>query len=200
MKAEYYLLIKTLSRDFVKGLEALAKEENLLLIADEVQTGNGRTGKLYGYMNFDILPDIVSTAKGLAGGLPMGATLLGEKVETVLGAGMHGSTFGGNPVCAAGALNIISRIDDTLLEDVRKKSEYIFNELSGAKGVKSVSGLGLMIGIECERFADDIVKECRESGVIVIKAKHKVRLLPALNINFEDLKKAINILKEICSK
>ena len=130
----------------------------------------------------------------------MGATLLGEKVETVLGAGMHGSTFGGNPVCAAGALNIISRIDDTLLEDVRKKSEYIFGELNGAKGVKSISGLGLMIGIECERSADDIVKECRESGVIVIKAKHKVRLLPALNINFEDLKKAINILKEICSK
>ena len=189
-----------LDKDFVKGLEVLAKEENLLLIADEVQTGNGRTGKLYGYMNFDILPDIVSTAKGLAGGLPMGATLLGEKVETVLGAGMHGSTFGGNPVCAAGALNIISRIDDTLLEDVRKKSEYIFNELSGAKGIKSISGLGLMIGIECERSADDIVKECRESGVIVIKAKHKVRLLPALNINFEDLKKAINILKEICSK
>ena len=189
-----------LNFDFVKGLEALAKEEDLLLIADEVQTGNGRTGKLYGYMSFDIIPDIVSTAKGLAGGLPMGATLLGEKVENILGAGMHGSTFGGNPVCAAGALNIISRIDEDLLADVRKKSDYIFNELKDAKGIKSISGLGLMIGIECDRTTDEIIKECRENGVIVIKAKHKVRLLPALNIEFETLKKAIKILKEICAK
>jgi len=189
-----------LNKDFLHELDILAKEEDILLIADEVQTGNGRTGKLYGYMNFDIKPDIVSTAKGLAGGLPMGATLLGEKVENILSAGMHGSTFGGNPVCAAGALNIISRIDNDLLEDVCKKSKFIFDELTGAKGIISVSGLGLMIGIECERNVDDIIKECRENGVIVIKAKSKVRLLPALNIEFELLKKAINILKEICAK
>ena len=189
-----------LDKKFVSALDELAKQEKLLLIADEVQTGNGRTGMLYGYMNFGITPDIVSTAKGLAGGLPMGATLLSEKVENILGAGMHGSTFGGNPVCAAGALNIISRIDDKLLSEVRQKSEYIFQELVGAKGIKSVSGLGLMIGIECERSTDEIIKECRENGVIVIKAKQKVRLLPALNIEFETLRKAINILKEICAK
>ena len=189
-----------LKKEFLTWLEEFAKEKDLLLIADEVQTGNGRTGELYGYMNFGIKPDIVSTAKGLGGGLPIGATLLGEKVKDVLGAGMHGSTFGGNPVCAAGALNILSRIDDELLNGVKRKSEFIFNELEGAKGVKSVTGLGLMIGIECERPASEIIDECRENGVLVIKAKQKIRLLPALNIDDDKLKKAINILKEACAK
>ncbi|MBE6707502.1 MAG: acetylornithine/succinylornithine family transaminase [Ruminococcaceae bacterium] len=189
-----------LKAEFLTWLEDFAKKNDLLLIADEVQTGNGRTGELYGYMNFGISPDIVSTAKGLGGGLPIGATMLGEKVEGVLGAGMHGSTFGGNPVCAAGALNILSRLDGELLDGVKRKSEYIFSELEGAKGVKSVSGLGLMIGIECERPVSEIIEECREKGVLVIKAKQKVRLLPALNIDDEILIKAINILKEACAK
>ncbi len=189
-----------LDKDFLKGLDDIAKENDLLLIADEVQCGNGRSGELYAYMNFGITPDIVSTAKGLAGGLPMGATLLGDKVKDILGVGMHGSTFGGNPVCAAAALNVISRIDDDLLCDVKQKSKYIFEELSGAKGVKSVSGLGLMIGIETERTASDVIEECREKGVLVIKAKQKVRLLPALNIEWEQLKKAVKIIKEACAK
>jgi acetylornithine/N-succinyldiaminopimelate aminotransferase len=189
-----------LKADYLAWLREFASKNDLLLIADEVQTGNGRTGELYGYMNFGIVPDIVSTAKGLGGGLPIGATMLGEKVENVLGAGMHGSTFGGNPVCCAGALNILSRIDDELLDGVKKKSKYIFDELTGAKGVKSVTGLGLMIGIECERSATDIVNDCMENGVLVIKAKQKVRLLPALNIDFEQLTKAISILKEACAK
>lgn len=192
--------VRPLSKEFVKGLEVLAREKDLLLIADEVQTGNGRTGILYGYMNFDITPDIVSTAKGLGGGLPIGATMLGEKVETVLGAGMHGSTFGGNPVCCAGALNVLSRIDENMLAGVRERSEYIFNELNGAKGIKSVSGLGLMIGIECEKDTGEVISSCRERGVIVIKAKHKVRLLPALNIDMNDLKTAIGVLKEVCAE
>ena len=189
-----------LDSEFLSWLEGFAKEKELLLIADEVQTGNGRTGMLYGYMNFGITPDVVSTAKGLGGGLPIGATLLGEKVKDVLGAGMHGSTFGGNPVCCAGALNILSRIDDNLLEGVRRKSKYIFDELKGAKGVKSITGLGLMIGIECERPASEIIEECRNNGVLVIKAKQKVRLLPALNIDDKLLEKAIEILKEACAK
>ncbi len=189
-----------LEQEFLSELVLLAKEEDLLLISDEVQTGNGRTGKLYGYMNYGITPDIVSTAKGLAGGLPMAATLLGTKVENVLGAGMHGSTFGGNPVCAAGALNIISRLDDEMLEGVRERSKYIFNELEGAKGIISVSGLGLMIGIECKRPASEIIDECRENGVLIIKAKQKLRLLPALNIDKELLEKAIKIIKEACAK
>lgn len=189
-----------LKAEFLRELENLAKEYDVLLIADEVQCGNGRSGELYGYMNFEILPDIVSTAKGLAGGLPMGATLLGEKTADILKAGMHGSTFGGNPVCAAGAYNIISRLDKTMLDGVKERSKYIFDELSAAKGVKTVSGLGLMIGIETERPASEIIDECRENGVLVIKAKQKVRLLPALNIDMELLKKAISIIKEACAK
>ena len=189
-----------LDEAFLLELQKLATEKDILLIADEVQCGNGRTGELYGYMNFNIKPDIVSTAKGLAGGLPMGATLLGSKVKDILGVSMHGSTFGGNPVCAAGALNIISRLDETMLAGVKERSAYIFNELSNAKGIKSVSGLGLMIGIETERPASDIIDECRENGVLIIKAKQKVRLLPALNIDMDLLKKAINIIKEACAK
>ena len=189
-----------LDEAFLLELQKLAAEEEILLIADEVQCGNGRTGELYGYMNFNIKPDIVSTAKGLAGGLPMGATLLGSKVKDILGISMHGSTFGGNPVCAAGALNIISRLDENMLAGVKERSAYIFNELSNAKGIKSVSGLGLMIGIETERPASDIIDECRENGVLIIKAKQKVRLLPALNIDMDLLKKAINIIKEACAK
>ena len=192
--------VRPLDNEFLRGIEALARENNLLLIADEVQTGNGRTGKLYGYMHSGINPDIVSTAKGLGGGLPIGATMLGERVENILGAGMHGSTFGGNPIACAGALNIISRLTDECLEGVRVRSEYIFNELCGAKGVKSVSGLGLMIGIECEKDAGEVISACRERGVLVIKAKHKVRLLPALNIEMDDLKYAIDIIKEVCAE
>lgn len=184
-----------LQKDFVDGLVAVAKEKDLLLIADEVQTGNGRTGKLYGYMNFAIQPDLVSTAKGLGGGLPIGATMFGEKVQDVLGAGMHGSTFGGNPVSCAGAISILSRIDEKLLSEVREKSDYIFSALGCAEGVKSVSGMGLMIGVETEKDASEVITACRENGVLVIKAKNKVRLLPALNIPMADLEKAITVLK-----
>ena len=184
-----------LEKDFVKDLAKIASENDILLIADEVQTGNGRTGALYAYMHYGIMPDIVSTAKGLGGGLPIGACLLGEKVKDVLTAGSHGSTFGGNPIAAAGALNILSRIDDALLADVRAKSEYIFETMQGAKGVKSVSGLGLMIGIETEKDASAVIAACRENGVLVIKAKNKVRLLPPLNIPMETLAKALNVIK-----
>ncbi len=189
-----------LEQDFVKELAKIAKEEDILLICDEVQTGNGRTGKLYGYMNYEIEPDIVSTAKGLGGGLPIGATLLGEKVEKTLTPGTHGSTFGGNPICCTAALSVLSRIDEKLLLEVRQKSEYIFNTLKNAKGIISVSGMGLMIGIETVRPASDIINECIEAGVLPIKAKNKIRLLPALNIPFDLLQKGIEILKEICAK
>ena len=185
-----------LDKSFVAECVKIAQENDLLIIADEVQTGNGRTGTLYAYEQFDFTPDIVSTAKGLGGGLPIGATLLFEKVENTLGAGSHGSTFGGNPIACAGAVNIISRIDDELLEGVRVRSKYIFDTLSGAKGIKSVSGLGLMIGIETEKDSSEVLKACFEKGILPIKAKTKIRLLPALNIPMEDLKTAIEILKE----
>lgn len=165
-----------------------------------MQTGNGRSGKLYAYMNYGIQPDIVSTAKGLAGGLPLGATLLGAKVSGVFTPGTHGSTFGGNPVCCAGAISILGRIDDELLKGVRERSEFIINELSGAPGVESVTGLGLMLGVKTSKPAAEVISGCMAKGVLVIKAKDKVRLLPALNIPMEQLKQATAVIKEVCAE
>lgn len=189
-----------LDETFVKSVAELVKEKDMLLIIDEVQTGNGRTGELYAYMHYGIQPDVVTTAKGLGGGLPIGATMLGEKVKNVLTFGSHGSTFGGNPVSCAGACNIIKRIDDKLLSEVKEKSAYIFSELEGAKGVKSVSGLGLMIGVETDKPAKEIANACIEKGVLVLTAKTKVRLLPSLNIDWDDLKKGIQVLKEVIAE
>ena len=189
--------VNPLTQEFVKTIFDLAEKYDILTIADEVQTGNGRTGMLYGFMNYGVTPDIFSTAKGLGGGLPLGATVLGEKVENVLKFGDHGSTFGGNPVACAGAVSILNRIDDNLLKEVREKSEYIVNTLKNCKGVKSVAGKGLMLGIETEKDAGEVIAKCREKGVLVIKAKNKERLLPALNIPFETLKTAVNILCEV---
>ena len=184
-----------LDAEYVKKVRELCDKYECLMIVDEVQCGNGRTGKLYAYMNFGVCPDVVSTAKGLAGGLPLGATLMAEKCANVLGNGDHGSTFGGNPVCCAAAISILERIDDALLEDVRKKSEYVFSELSSAKGVTSVTGMGLMIGIKTEKDASQVIGKCIENGVLCLKAKDKVRLLPALNIPFDVLKKAVGVIK-----
>lgn len=187
-----------LSEKFVKTVFHLAEKYDILTIADEVQTGNGRTGKLYGYMNYSVCPDIFTTAKGLGGGLPLGATVFGEKTAEVLTPSSHGSTFGGNPVACAGAVSILSRIDEALLNGVCEKSKYVFDALSGANGVKSVSGMGLMIGIETEKSADEIVAECMKNGVLVIKAKSKVRLLPPLNIPWDLLERAVEALINAC--
>lgn len=191
--------VNPLDKDYVKAVAELAEKEDVLLICDEVQTGNGRTGKLYSYMNYEITPDIVSTAKGLAGGLPLGATMLGEKVQNVLTPGSHGSTFGGNPVCCAGALSILGRLDEKLFSEVREKSNYIKNQLEGAKGILGVSGLGLMLGIKTEKDAGTVIKECMDKGVLVIQAKDKVRLLPALNIPMELLETAVSVIKIVCA-
>ena len=187
-----------MEKDFVTGLADFCRAQDILLLVDEVQTGNGRTGALYAYMNYGILPDVVSTAKGLGGGLPLGAVLFGEKTEFTLGAGDHGSTFGGNPVCCAGALSVLSRIDDALLEGVRKKSAMVFDALRGAPGVESVTGMGLMIGIKTAKPAGDVVKACMEIGVLCLTAKDKVRLLPALNIPEDLLMKAVDVIKGAC--
>ena len=189
-----------LSQEFVQGLAAFAAQEDILLIVDEVQTGNGRTGALYSYMNYGVQPDIVSTAKGLGGGLPLGATLLGDKVQDTLQPGDHGSTFGGNPVCCAGAVSILSRMDEAFLAQVREKSDYVFAALSGAPGVETVTGMGLMIGIKTAKPAPDVVKACMEQGVLCLTAKDKVRLLPALNIPMETLKEAVGIIKAACAE
>ncbi|MBR5441342.1 MAG: acetylornithine/succinylornithine family transaminase [Clostridia bacterium] len=187
-----------LTEEFVKGLDKFCKDNDILLIVDEVQTGNGRTGALYGYMNFGITPDIVSTAKGLGGGLPIGATMFFEKTEGVYTPGNHGSTFGGNPVAAAGALNIIERLDDDFLAEVNKKHDYIIEQLSACEGVKGITGLGLMLGIETVKDVNEVLKACQENGVLPIKAKNKLRLLPPLNIPFEDLERAVEVIKNAC--
>ncbi len=182
--------VLNLEESFVKEIEKLAKEKDILMVVDEVQTGNGRTGKYFAYMNFGIEPDIVSTAKGLAGGLPMGAVLFGS----------HGSTFGGNPVAAAGAVSIVERIDDEFMKTVSEKSEYIIKFLKSVNGVKSISGMGLMLGIETEKDAKEVVNACLEKGLLVLTAKTKIRLLPALNISYEEIDKGLNILKEVIEK
>jgi acetylornithine/N-succinyldiaminopimelate aminotransferase len=189
-----------LKKGFVEKLSSYCKQNDILLIVDEVQTGNGRTGKMYAYMNFGIEPDIVTTAKGIGGGLPLGAAILSKKVDSVLGFGDHGSTYGGNPIACAGGVSVVERIDENLLCLVNEKSKYIFDTLSGCEGIESVSGMGLMIGIKTKKPAIDIVKKCIDEGVLCLTAKDKVRLLPALNIPMDVLKKAIEIIKKVCKE
>ncbi len=192
--------VNPLTPEFLKGTAEYCAERDILLIVDEVQTGNGRTGEFYGYMNYGITPDIVSTAKGLGGGLPLGATLLGEKVENVLGFGDHGSTYGGNPIACAGAVSALSRMDEAFLDSVKEKSRLVFESLSNAKGIESVSGMGLMIGIKTEKPAREVLLKCMEKGVLCLTAKDKVRLLPALNIPVDVLKEALNVIKSVCAE
>ena len=186
-----------LDYDFVKEIERIAKEKDILMCVDEVQTGNGRTGKYFAYMHYGIEPDIVSTAKGLAGGLPMGAVIFGDKLKDTVTPGSHGSTFGGNPIAAAGAISIVKRIDDKFLAEVTEKSKYFIDYIKNIKGVKSVSGMGLMLGIETDKKAADIANKCLEKGLLVLTAKSKVRLLPALSITKEEADKGLKILKEV---
>lgn len=188
--------VNNLTAEYVLELERVARDNDIILMVDEVQTGNGRTGKLYAYMNYGISPDVVTTAKGLGGGLPIGAAILSSKVENVLGFGDHGSTYGGNPIASAAGVSVIKRIDEKLMLEVVKKGEYIREQLSECNGVETISGMGLMVGIKTVKPAADIVKACMEKGVLCLTAKDRVRLLPALNIEWETLKKAVNIIKE----
>ena len=190
--------VTALKPDFVQGAAAFCKANDILLIIDEVQTGNGRTGTLYAYEQFGVQPDLVTTAKGLGGGLPLGACLFGEKVQDVFQPGDHGSTYGGSPTACAGAISILSRIDGKLLAEVREKSAYLFETFSGAEGIESVSGLGLMIGLKTTKPAPEILAAAREKGVLALTAKEKIRLLPALNIPMELLKEAAEIIVECC--
>ncbi len=193
--------VNDLEYDFIKAIEKIADEKDILMIVDEVQTGNGRTGKYFAYEHYDIQPDIVSTAKGLAGGLPMGAVLFGKKLKDCVAPGSHGSTFGGNPIAAAGAISIVSRIDDTFLKEVSDKSKYLRDAVSDINNVKGISGKGFMLGIETTKDAGDIANECLVKGLLVLTAhKNKVRLLPALNISYKELDEGIKILKEVIEK
>ncbi len=186
--------------EFVQKAAAYAKAHDLLLIVDEVQTGNGRTGTFFAWEQFGIAPDIVSTAKGLGGGLPIGATLFNEKTEAVFQPGDHGSTFGGNPICAAAAISIVDRLTDELLAEVKAKGEYLKETFADCPGVKSVAGMGLMIGIETEAPPKDCIAACLEAGVVVLSAKNKIRLLPPLVIEWDVLREAAETIKAVIAK
>jgi len=186
--------VVALDQEFVREAAAIAEAKGLLLLIDEVQTGNGRTGTLFAFEQYGITPDIVSTAKGLGGGLPLGATLFGERAARVFGPGSHGSTFGGNPAVCAGALHVLSRIDKDLLRGVRERAAHIRQRLEGAPGVLGVTGLGLMLGIESARPAREVVDDCLAKGAALLTAKRKVRLLPALNIPGDLLDRGLDVL------
>lgn len=192
--------VNALDSDYLTAADKLCHEQDIPFIIDEVQTGNGRTGRLYGYMHYGISPDIVSTAKGLGGGLPIGACMMNEKMETVLGFGDHGSTYGGNPVCCAGAVSVLERMDDEFLAQVTEKGNYVRTALQGQPGIEGISGMGLMVGIKTQAPAGDVVKACMEKGVLCLTAKDKVRLLPALNIPMADLEAAIDTIKAVAKE
>lgn len=188
-----------LDEEFVKVVRSICDEKDILMIADEVQTGIGRTGKLLAAEHFGIKADITTLAKGLAGGVPIGACLASEKCSSVLTPGTHGSTFGGNPLACAGGNVVMTKVcAEGFLDEVSKKSEYIFSKLKNIKGVESVSGLGLMIGITLtEKKAADVVKAALDKGLLLLTAKEKVRLLPPLTITYEEIDKGIGILSEL---
>ena len=185
-----------LDREYVQAVAKACKEKDILLIVDEVQTGMGRTGTLFSYQQFDIQPDLVSCAKGLGGGLPIGAVLFGEKTETLFGAGDHGSTFGGNPVVCAGAVHILQTMDEAFLQSVTEKGAYLKEKISKMPHVQNVTGLGMMLGILLDTEAKPVIGTLLEKGLLVLSAKEKIRLLPPLTITKEELDKGLAILEE----
>ena len=186
-----------LDKTFVIELAKLCAERDILLIIDEVQTGPGRTGSLFAFMQYGVMPDILTTAKGLGGGLPIGVTLFSNKTANVLSAGTHGSTFGANLVASAGALCVMERLNDKFLKQVKAKGEYLKKKLLTLPKVKSVTGLGLMLGVEIEGDAKAAVLHAMDKGLLVLIAKEKLRLLPPLNISYKLLDKGWEILKEV---
>ncbi len=196
--------VNVMTQEFADGLATICKENDILLICDEVQAGNARTGKFYSYEHFGLNPDIVTTAKGVGGGLPIGICMFSEKTKEALIPGTHGTTFGGNPVACAGAISLIERMDQNFLDSVNRKSQMVFNALEGKKGIAKVEGLGLMVAFTpAEKKASDIVNECIDQGVLCITAgpsNEKVRLLPPLTITEEHLAKALEVIAKIAAK
>lgn len=190
--------VNILDSEYLQQVRKICDEKDILLIVDEVQTGVCRTGKLYGYMHSGIKPDVVTSAKGLGGGLPIGVCMVNDKLKDVMGPSTHGTTFGSNPVVCAGANYIIDTVNTPeFIEEVNKKGAYFKEKLEKIKGVKSVRQQGLMIGIEVEGNAGDIAKKCTENGLLVITAKTLLRMLPPLNIKYEEIDEALAILKKV---
>lgn len=188
--------INVLDLDYVKTIRRICDEKDILMIIDEVQTGNGRTGKLYAYQHYGIKPDIITTGKALGNGLPISCALFNEKTMNVLTPGSHGCTFGGNPIICAGALEFINTLTPDFLDQVEKKGAYIRKRLSKIEGVKNVTGLGLMIGIDVEYNPKDVIDKCFENKLLVLFAKGKVRLLPSLNITYKEINEGLKLFEK----
>ncbi len=190
--------VNPLDKEFVQQLADYCKKNDLLLIIDEVQTGVGRTGTLYCYEQFGIKPDIVSSAKGIGGGLPMGACLCSESLANVMTPGTHGTTYGGNPIACAGALEVLSRVNTPeFLKSVQEKGQYIKEKLSAMDGVSQVRGMGMMIGVVLEKDnAKEVAAKCVENGLLVLTAKTLIRFLPPLNITEDEINKGLEIFKK----
>lgn len=190
-----------LEQAYVKEVANLCAKKDILLIIDEVQTGVGRTGSMYAYEQYDIMPDIVTTAKGLGNGLPIGGVLLGDKVKDTLGPGDHGTTFGGNPIACAGANIVLNYMKEDFFQDVLDKGEYLKQRLLQMPHVQQVNGMGLMRGaVLSDVVAIDVVNACIKKGVLLLTAKDKLRMLPPLIITKDELESAMDILEEVLSE
>ena len=191
----------TLDKDFVRKVAELCQANDMALIADEVQTGVGRTGTFFAYEQFGVKPDLVTFAKGIAGGIPMGGVLCDEKYADVFGPGDHGSTFGMNPIACAGANYVVEKMDDDFLAEVREKAEYLRAGLLKMKRVKGLSGLGMMIGVNVNGMTPaEASAKLLEAGVITITAGSRVRLLPPLNISYEEIDRGLSRMAEVLDK
>lgn len=193
--------VMPLSQEFVDAVSSVCKEKDILFMIDEVQTGVSRTGTFYCYEQYSIAPDVITSAKGLGGGLPIGACICNKKLSDVMTAGTHGTTFGGNPIACAAAREVLSRVTTKdFLDEVNKKGNYIREKLSSMANVKEVRGKGLMIGIVTEKDnAKEIAAKCVENGLLILTAKNLLRLLPPLNISYEEIDKGLTILENVMS-
>ena len=189
--------VTVLDAEFLQMLGKFCSERDILLIVDEVQTGYGRTGKMFSYEHFGISPDIVTVAKGIAGGLPLGACLFYKKTERVFSAGDHGSTFGGNPVCCAAGVNVIERLTDEFMLEVQGKAEYLRAKLRIIDGVNAVTGLGMMIGLDIDKNVKEVAAACLKKGLLVLTAHKRLRLLPPLTITKTEMDEGLTILREV---
>ena len=190
--------VMPLDKDYVRAVRELCDEKDLILIVDEVQTGVGRTGELFAFQNYGIMPDVVSVAKGIGGGLPLGCVMFSEKTENVFVPGDHATTFGGNPVATAGAEYILGRMDDEFLKQVKEKGEYITKKLLTMNHVEGVDGMGLMLGVRLDNSvkAADVVKKAIDNGALTLTAKTKLRLLPALTISYEEIDEGLSAVEK----
>ncbi len=191
--------VSPIPQEFADAVQKVCRERDLLLIVDEVQTGVGRTGTFLASRQYGLEPDVVTLAKGLGGGLPIGACLCTERLGTVMSAGMHGSTFGGNPVVCAGALAVLNRVtSEGFLTEVAEKGDYLSSRLAALDGIREVRGLGMMIGAVLEKgTAREAASRCVEQGLLILTAKDVLRLLPPLTITYEEMDQGLEILKQV---